>query len=158
MSEKFECQCERCKKACLYCPGWFLPGEAEIAAEYLGLSLQEFFKKYLAVNWWEDTSDIFVLAPALVGEETGAEYPADPRGQCVFFIDGLCAIHPVKPFECAQLVCDDPNIADRHEGVAKAWAENQTQITELLGREPESEVFYGGLFGGGYSGKHLTTH
>ena len=125
-----------------------MPGEAEIAAKTLGLSLEEFFKKYLAVNWWEGDPDIFVLAPALVGEATGTEYPANPQGWCVFFVDGWCTIHPVKPFECAQLICDDPNIGERHETVANAWIENQSQIVELLGREPESKVFYGGLFGG----------
>lgn len=149
-AERIECQCEHCKNACKSCPGWFLPGEAEAAATHMGLSLQDFFDKYLGVNWWEGDDPIFVLAPALVGEDTGTEYPGDPRGTCVFFNkDGLCDIHKVKPYECAELLCDDPNAQKRHEFIATQWEVHQDQISELLGREPETEEFYGGgLFGG----------
>lgn len=146
--KKFECTCDKCKRACTYKPGWFLPKEAEKAAEHLGLSFKEFFDKYLGIDWWEgDKEDIFVLAPALVGEEIGSEYPGDPEGKCVFFNkDELCDIHPVKPFECAELVCDDTKTHERHKAVAMAWKKHQNQIIELLGRKPESKVYHGGLF------------
>lgn len=149
--EKFECQCSKCKRGCKNTPGWFLPGEAEIAAEYLDLSFQEFFDKFLGVNWWVGETEIFVLAPALVGEPTGSEYPGDPRGKCIFFNDeGLCDIHPAKPYECAEGICNDPNVKERHYAVAIAWKNHQEDLTQLLGRKPEAEEFYGGggLFGG----------
>jgi len=41
------CDCRTCQDACTRKPGWFLPGEAEIAAESLGMTLPEFFAKYL---------------------------------------------------------------------------------------------------------------
>ena len=144
--EKFECTCEGCKNACSYVPGWFMPGEAEKAAEHLDLSLEEFFNKYLGVNWWEDEEDIFVLAPAIIGEKTGSEYPGDPKGKCIFFNDKeLCDIHVVKPFECAELICNDTKINERHEAVAIAWKNHQKQIVELLGRQPEAKAYYGGI-------------
>ena len=147
MKEKFECTCNECKAACQHKPGWFMPGEAEKTAKYLKLSFQDFFNKYLGVDWWEDDTPIFTLAPAIVGEETGSEYPGNPKGQCVFFNNNeLCDIHPVKPFECARMNCDETNINGCHEKVAKAWVDNQTQIIELLGREPKTEGYYGGLF------------
>ena len=34
MNEKVECTCDICKQACKHKPGWFLPKEAEKAAEY----------------------------------------------------------------------------------------------------------------------------
>jgi len=148
--EKFECTCDHCKKACTYKPGWFMPGEAEIAAKHMGLTMQEFFDQYLGVDWWTDNDDIFVLAPALVGEETGSEYPGDPKGRCVFFnSDGLCDIHPVKPYECVKLICDDKETAKRHEKVAMAWKLHQNQIKDLLGREPEASEYNSGSFFGG---------
>ena len=140
---KFECQCQRCKAACIRKPGWFLPEEAEKAAEYLGISLQEFFNKYLGVDWWVTSEPIFVLAPALVGEETGTEYPGKPDGQCVFYKNGLCDIHPVKPYECVKLICGDPGASKRHKKVSEAWKNHQEQITKLLGRKPKAEKFYG---------------
>lgn len=39
------CQCVRCVNACRYRPGWFLPGEAEKAAELKGVPLADFFKQ-----------------------------------------------------------------------------------------------------------------
>jgi len=134
----FECQCNVCKKACVYCPGWFLPGEAEKAAEYLDIPLQDFFDNYLGVNWWGGSKPIFVLAPALTGKETGMEYPEDPRGQCIFYKDELCSIHLVKPYECAMLVCGAPYAPERHFSVADAWKGHQEQISNLLGHEPKT--------------------
>ena len=148
-TKKFECTCEDCKGACRYVPGWFLPGEAECAAKLMGLTLKEFFDQYLGVDWWEGDEPIFILAPAIVGEAPGSEYPGDPRGTCVFFnSDGLCDIHQAKPYECAMYICNDDNASERHEKVAMAWKDYQTQIITLLGREPETEEYYGGgLFG-----------
>jgi len=148
MNEKVECTCDICKQACKHKPGWFLPKEAEKAAEYLKMTLPKFFNTYLGVDWWEGDDEMettFILAPALVGKKAGSEYPGNPKGRCVFFNDGLCDIHQVKPFECAQMSCTESD-SGRHQKVAKAWAGNQTQITKLLGREPEAGAWEGSLF------------
>jgi Fe-S-cluster containining protein len=146
--ENSECQCDTCKEECSFNPGWFLPGEAEKAAKHLNMSLQDFFKQYLGINWWEadhkTDNDIFVLAPAIVDMEAGQEYPSDPRGQCVFLEKGLCKIHAVKPFECAQFIHGDKTVSERHWKVAQAWQKHQSQIKELLGREAESSEYEGG--------------
>jgi Fe-S-cluster containining protein len=147
--------CSSCRAACSHKPGWFLPGEAEKVAEYLGVTLAELFKTRLAVDWWEadhnfDT-DVFLLAPAIEDEEPGAEYPGNPRGRCVFLTDDeRCSIHAVKPHECRQHWCGEvrSQVDDRHKDVAEAWQGHQDQIKELLGREPEAEPYEGGgLFG-----------
>lgn len=151
------CQCDECKEACSRKPGWFLPGEAEKAAELLNLSLPEFFRIKLMVDWYEnprDDGNIFVLAPALVGETPGEEYPGDPCGTCVFFHEGLCSIQEAKPFECrAYLHSDtDAQSKERHSEVARQWntLEHQQQIRDLLGREPDTEEYQG--HGMGFSG------
>lgn len=81
--------------------------------------------------------------------DPGEEYPANPKGQCVFFQEGKCAIHAAKPHECRMYIHQEPNesVHERHEAVATAWRDNQAQIEELLGRTPYAETYMGGLFG-----------
>lgn len=121
-----------------------MPGEAERAAKYLGMTLTEFFKIYLGVNWLEGDDNIFLLAPATANMDPGGEYPGNPRGRCVFFENGLCNIHAVKPFECSEYIHGDTEVSARHRQVAQAWKAHQAQIVELLGREPEAEEYEGG--------------
>lgn len=147
------CACAHCQSSCLHKPGWFLPGEAERVAAFLGLSLPELFASKLGVDWHEEEGDIpetFVLAPATTDMEAGTEYPGDPRGACVFYEGGRCTIHPVKPFECREALHGDADdvIVARHPVVAQAWAKQQGQIEMLLGREPQAAYFEGGLLGG----------
>lgn len=144
------CTCRRCVSACRCKPGWFLPGEAEKAAALLDMTLPEFFRKHLMVDWWErwrgvhgkeDSRDVFVLSPALVGEAPGTEAPGNPRGQCVFLKNNRCSIHAAKPYECRMYVHDDADkqVSDRKEHIVAAWADKGPQIVALLGREPVAE-------------------
>lgn len=142
--------CSYCRKGCEMKPGWFLPGEAEAAAEFMDLPVAEFFARYLAVDWWEADSDLpetFVLSPAIAGEEAGTEFPGDPRGECVFYRGQRCQIHPVKPFECRERWCGDRDPGTTHHDAAAAWADHQDVIKALLRRDPESEPYVGELFG-----------
>jgi hypothetical protein len=121
------------------------PGEAEKIATFLNISVEELFRDYLNVDWWERGDDpIFVLSPGIGGEEPGTEFPFVAKGRCVFLKDGLCSIHAVKPFECGEAWCADGPV-DRsesaHKKVADAWdaPEHQAQITTLLGRTPKTD-------------------
>ena len=129
--------CATCQSGGTRKPGWFLPGEPERAAEFMGLPLEEFFRDYLTVDWWDGDPDIFLLSPAIAGEETGTEFPGDPRGECVFYQEGRCQIHPVKPHECRETWCGAGS-GTIHRDTAAAWNAHQGQIRELLGREPIS--------------------
>jgi Fe-S-cluster containining protein len=148
VSSRESCTCQYCRDGCTAKPGWFLPGEAEKAAEFMGMTLPEFFREYLAVDWWESEPDIFVLSPALRGEETGTEFPGDPQGECVFYENERCRIHEVKPAECRERWCGDRHGPSIHGDVAQEWAAHQDQVKSLLGRDPEAAPYYGGgLFG-----------
>lgn len=46
-----DCRCNVCKQACEFKPGWFLPGEAEKAADYFDLDFWEFFNAFLGVDF-----------------------------------------------------------------------------------------------------------
>lgn len=142
-----ECKCEVCVNACKRKPGWFMPGEAERVAEFLGMTLDELFQQYLMVDYWfrgdGGQDSIFILSPAIKGGRPGTEFPYSPYGKCMFLRDdGLCAIHPVKPHECCEMMHSDSHemSQERHEGIAMAWdaKQHQVQITMLLGRHPET--------------------
>ena len=151
------CQCDSCKNACSFKPGWFMPGQAEKVAAHLNISLKELFDTKLMVDWYQDYDndrDVFLLSPAVVDGSPGSEFPGDPKGKCVFLTaEGKCGIYEVRPFECAEYIHETPRseIDERHEAISKAWSDYQDQITELLGREPVSETYQGGLFGGLFS-------
>ena len=143
-----DCECKICQTACSHKPGWFIPGEVEESAKFLGLSVNDFFKKYLGVDWWENSiKDIFVLAPATTRMQRGSEYPGNPKGKCVFFKNNKCEIHKVKPFECRDSMHDDDasTVYKRHQDIAMKWKQgpNQKIIIDLLGREPKSEEYNG---------------
>lgn len=133
------CACETCQRACLHKPGWFLPGEAEEAARYLGLSLQEFFDAYLAADHWPEMDGeprLFILSPAPTYLVAGTPFSFFQNGACVFFRGGRCRIHAVRPYECRALLHgEDPRQPQaRHREVMRQWstAEAQQQIWELL--------------------------
>lgn len=157
MTAPNECACDHCKGCCESRPGWFAPGEAEKAAEHLGLSLPEFFAKHLGVDWIEaceeTEGEVFILAPALEGEPAGEEYPGRPTGRCsLLTAEGTCMIHPAKPRECAHAHHDHTRqqARDLHMETGLMWKEHQQQIRDLLGRQPETTVMmpiFGGPFG-----------
>ena len=137
MYEKSNCTCERCVSACRLKPGWFAPREAELAAESMGMSLQEFFDGYLLVDYWFGDDDIFVLSPCVVEASPGSEFPYNPYGTCVFFENDRCSIYNYRPYECARtLVCGGEDYKELHHDVAMMWAEHQAQPIELLGEKP----------------------
>lgn len=141
-SSRKSCTCPQCVSCCERKPGWMKPGEAERIAEFLGISLADLFRDYLAVDWWVDARNVFLLSPAIVGEQTGTEMPCVAKGRCVFLTDkGRCQIHSVKPFECGVAWCGDGAVESKgsaHEKAADAWRDtaHQEQIVQLLGREP----------------------
>lgn len=143
---RLSCTCESCVSSCLHKPGWFAPGEAERAARLLRMPFKAFFRRYLGVDWWVAGPDIFVLAPALVRHQAGAEYPGNPTGRCVFLTkENRCRIHAAKPRECRLALHGDPDeTIKRHKaGIVRAWRapRAQAQVRRLLGREPMAAPF-----------------
>jgi Fe-S-cluster containining protein len=138
-----DCQCQTCQNACKYKPGWFRPGEVEKVADFLQISLNRLFKEKLAVDFLyrsdDGNSPVFVLSPATTSGDPGKEFPFDPRGQCVFYKDGKCEIHPVKPHDCRAY--DHTQTGDQslptHYETGDSWSDHQDQIKSLLGRDPE---------------------
>lgn len=105
------CDCADCRAACTNSPGWFTPDEIPRLAEHLGLSVEETFRRKLAVGvtHMPDGSLRHGVMPHKLrdSKKPGAVWTlpelAQP-GRCVFFDQGLCSIHPVRPNECARMI------------------------------------------------------
>ena len=120
-----ECSCNVCKNACNYSPGWFKPEQIPIILKHFKVkTIRDLLgKDRFAINWWVgDHENILVLAPNIVGN-SDIEYPADPRGPCVFYKDGKCEIYSVRPFECAKYIHSESSkiIRDRHFKISQEW-------------------------------------
>jgi Fe-S-cluster containining protein len=147
---KKSCQCQTCRNACQYKPGWFKFGEVEKTAKFLKLSLKKFFDKYLMIDWWTGSEEsngeaVFIISPGLVGEDVGEMAPYKSLGTCVFFEDGKCSIHSVKPFECAAMLHESENKSNHKEAML-SWnnPDAQQQIKKLLEYEPYERENEGG--------------
>jgi Fe-S-cluster containining protein len=104
------CRCERCISACRDDPGRLVPADLKKIAAFLKISEKELRAAYLVRIPDADNNRIFFYAPAKIKAGhfltppggTVPDYYAEEKGRCVFLSpEGLCSIHPVKPFECA---------------------------------------------------------
>ena len=144
MEERFSCDCRGCKSACKVKPGWMLPGEAEIIAEYLGITLKELFDKCLLIDYYLSSAEghKFLLSPALKNVPTGTMTPSNPMGECIFFDNETehCQIHKVAPYECRMYNHDKDKtiVQKRHKWIAEQW-DNEKEykyLVKLLGKDP----------------------
>lgn len=150
-----DCQCQSCQNACRFKPGWLKQGEEIKIAEFLGLTTQELFDRFLLVDWWQAPDldhDYFGLSPAVKHVTPGGMFPYNPKGECVFFEEGKCKIHAVKPHECREMH-HTKAMTGAHEAAAKSWDDEKGQktISSLLGYNPippeaESAAELFGLF------------
>ena len=141
-----DCNCDTCKNACNYKPGWFSPEEIEKVAKFFDLTVKETFDKYFGIDWWEEGEDLpetFVIAPATEVMPPGGMYPGNPVGKCIFYKDGKCSIHAVKPNEC-KFYDHTKNYDDCHENkksVVREWTRNQKLIRQVFDGDLVTEVY-----------------
>lgn len=136
------CSCSKCAALCQRKPGIFAPGEATKAAASIGLSLPEFFKRYGAVDFWQQNRDpepIHFITPAWQSSDPLlSQLLEDMRGRHVSFAEGFmfgpCALltptgcrlsFENRPAECrAAYGCEpDPNLAIFGVGVKEEIVE-----------------------------------
>ncbi len=127
--------CQRRGHCCRASPGWFMPGQVEAAAAFLGLDPVAFIRRYLIVDAYDlDGRQVEVFAPVKLGRD-GAPLVTPGtrvdrlyrifRSPCVFFRDNGCQIYPVRPAECAAYLCSLPQEEHlSHREIAQAWANN----------------------------------
>ncbi len=137
------CACPDCCDACTNSPGWFMPTEITRLAEYLGLSLEETFRKKLAVgvtNMPGNSLRHGIMPHKLRdGKKPGSLWSLDELsrpGRCVFYDQGRCSIHPVRPFECARMIHgpDHDSVQLRHT-IVEFWDDKTlAPFAKLTGR------------------------
>lgn len=138
-----KCDCDTCKGACSYKPGWLKFGDEKRIAKKMGITVKELFEKHLLVDWWQDEKDkdYFGLSPAVTRLSAGQMFDYNPKGKCVFFENGLCNIHSVAPFECKSYIHTQKSEQSMitHKECAMSWdtPEAKKLIKELLGYEPQ---------------------
>jgi Fe-S-cluster containining protein len=127
--EATSCDCAACRAACLNAPGWFAPDQVPRLARHLGLGVEETFRRHLAVGVTrmpDGTNRSGVLPHKLRdGKKPGSRWTLSEiarPGRCIFYDRGRCAIHPVRPRECALMMHDraDHSVAIRH-GIVLLW-------------------------------------
>ena len=141
---KASCSCSSCVAACENKPGWMKPEDLSLLAKFLNKPEKRVFKRHLVVDWWERADshggDIFVLAPGIMGIDTGDMMTYNPKGTYIFFKEGRCAIHAAKPFECRELFCGEPMYKGKetHRAAAMSWDNMTSQklIVDFLGHAP----------------------
>jgi Fe-S-cluster containining protein len=107
------CECDACRAACINAPGWFVPQQIPRLAKHLDLSVEETFRRYLAVgvtHLVDGTQRQGVMPHKLRdGKKPGSRWSlgeiAQP-GRCVFYDRGRCTIYKVRPDECARMMHD----------------------------------------------------
>lgn len=130
------CTCESCVRACKKMPGWFAPGQAELAAEFLNMELTELFDNCLiAIESTYEPDRTKILAPRKK-TDIGPFVPASDykwdTGECIFLNVDRCQIHSCKPMECIMVECAADNNDNPRPKITEAWGYHQSQIEKLL--------------------------
>lgn len=138
MSEKTECSCKKCVRACECSPGWFLPGEPEKAAETLGIPFDEFKKKLIKDHCSSRYADNapYVWSPRKMTDadhEIRTHSEQREKGACVFLVEGKCSVHAAKPYECRTIFACDY----RHDGIRDDIEKKYLDAGAPLGIRPE---------------------
>lgn len=122
--KKEACSCSECKILCHGNTGWFLPEQIAPAADHMGLSIPEFFKKYLIIEYWVGGEN--VLAPRRYfqeGQRKARTFDAFEKGRCNLLEEGGCALPlNLRPIECSTAKgCTSENISITRETIQKEW-------------------------------------
>lgn len=107
-----DCSCSECVTACHRAPGLFAPGEAEKAAETLGVPFEVFKKRLIKTYWRSEGSDPMMWWPRKQDDdgydEVASNQYTNETGRCTFLTaDNRCEIQEAKPWECRRsLLCE----------------------------------------------------
>lgn len=142
---KTECACEECVEACTSNPGWFAPGEAERAAEFMRLPFEIFKASYLILDSCSNklvNKAPYVYSPKKDFEENQSERTSYAYGRCVFLDDSSrCKIHPVKPHECRQAFLCECKFYEHGETPRDHLEEDWLLAGAPLGMRPDCEKY-----------------
>lgn len=135
--------CDHCSFCCNR-PGWFAPGEAQRTARALGFPWEEFRDHYLVIDsLFDGKRIIYGWCPAKTVTATGelvepagklvsSTWQIPQLGQmCIFWKDFRCSIHDVKPLECKEYECWNPDPKKStalHGSLLRLWRRHQREF------------------------------
>jgi Fe-S-cluster containining protein len=137
-----DCSCDRCQSLCHNKPGWFTPQQIELVARKRDITIEDLFKDYLTIDAVliaeaGKPTGVYVLAPTIVGAESGSISDPVARGTCVWLRNGKCDIHDVKPAECR--VTDHSTSAHDSDvlraSILKQWIPYKKFVQNLYGKK-----------------------
>jgi len=133
-------QCRLCVNACRK-PAHLLPDEDYWIARFLNIPREQLLKEKLEEKF---------VAVIGVGEQklvlTGLR-PKIENGWCVFFKDGLCTIHPYKPFGCKYASCKttETEVKEMLDWLTKKWyyhnlIHNKLEVFDKNNNKQQEEI------------------
>jgi len=145
-TQRISCNCQSCRDACKFKPGWLKFGDEKKIAAHLKISVRKLFNDYLILDHIknDDGTYYFVLSPCPVHLQPGSIMPLTNTGRCIFLTkDEQCQIHEVSPLECQLSIHDleDQQAGKNHLDIAKTWDNEEAQlfIKDLYGSKPVVE-------------------
>jgi Fe-S-cluster containining protein len=145
--ERGLCKCEACKAPCKTMPGFLVPGDLERIAAYLDTPLTD---EFIARNFRVASGGTvpFEMVGKTLPRPAMVLVPDQrPSGDCVFFQNGLCQIHPVAPFGCRMFEWCHPSPSYRHKALAgllstfeRPYRETLMRVRALAGTTPPLQV------------------
>jgi Fe-S-cluster containining protein len=110
--------CQKCGKCCETHPCALAPEDFPRIANFLGLTQEELFKKFLVLDYVEDFDKrSCYVTPARKNELPGRIVEADwtfAKNPCIFLLNGKCSIEQVKPKGGRDLFCSLMNHFNRN--------------------------------------------
>jgi len=91
------CDCAACNHGCTMGAGFLADEDIKPLAEFLKVTTKELKEKYLDKKHFLNKD---VYRPKLIRKVNQRTGRRNPYGQCIFFKENKCSIHPVKPLEC----------------------------------------------------------
>jgi Fe-S-cluster containining protein len=92
------CSCNACNHGCKLGSGFLINEDKQKIADFLEIDIKTLESKYLEKR---------ILLNKEMYRPKQIKKNKLPYGQCIFFINNKCSIHPVKPLECkVAMPCD----------------------------------------------------
>lgn len=137
-------ECNKCGLCCLTRPGGLNKEDVERIAKHLKISVKEFVQDYCvadAISSHELNDGIFILLLRRKHQEGNTliswRESHSVKTSCVFFIDGDCKIHEIKPHQCASLRCWEEK---EEEGKGSArWTRDELKAVGYTGEFEDYE-------------------
>lgn len=140
--------CQRCGKCCRTHPCAISPEDLPRIAAYLGLADEQLFKKYLVIDYVQESNRrLYYLCAARSGDVPGKMVPSNwtfSESPCVFLKSDSCLIEEVKPKGGRTLSCRLMTLGVNHIRYGKGKAvldwNNNHFLKQMLPRAVDSVI------------------